>query len=55
MAMMATLPVEFYDKKYGKSNVDFLIYKPFELAQLSKLIQEASELCEKLKRKHANN
>ena len=55
MAMMATLPVEFYDEKYGKSNVDFLIYKPFELAQLSKLIREASELCQKLKGKHANN
>jgi DNA-binding NtrC family response regulator len=55
MAMMATLPIEFYDEKYGRSDVDFLIYKPFELTQLSKLVQEASELFQKLKEKHSNN
>ena len=49
VAMMATLDVEFYEEKYGDSNIDFLIVKPFELAQLSNLIEEAMNLCQRLK------
>lgn len=49
IAMMATLDVEFYEKRYGDSNIDFLIIKPFELIQLQKLVQEAVELSERLK------
>lgn len=49
VAMMATLPSEFYQKKYGNSNIDFLIFKPFEFAQLSRLIQEAIQLCKRLR------
>jgi hypothetical protein len=48
--MMATLDVEFYEEKYGDSNIDFLLVKPFELAQLRNLVEEAVELCERLKR-----
>lgn len=50
VAMMATLDVEFYEEKYGDSNIDFLIVKPFELAQLRNLVEEAVELCERLER-----
>ena len=49
VAMMATLDVEFYEEKYGDSNIDFLIVKPFELAQLSNLVEEAMNLCQRLK------
>jgi DNA-binding NtrC family response regulator len=50
VAMMATLDVEFYEEKYGDSNIDFLLVKPFELAQLRNLVEEAVELCERLKK-----
>ena len=49
VAMMATLDVEFYEEKYGDSNMDFLIVKPFELAQLRNLVEEAMRLCQRLK------
>jgi hypothetical protein len=49
IAMMATLAVEFYEKKFGDSNIDFLMVKPFELVQLQKLVEEAVELAERLK------
>ena len=49
VAMMATLEVEFYEEKYGDSNIDFLIVKPFELAQLRNLVEEAMRLCQRLK------
>ena len=49
IAMMATLAVEFYEKRFGDSNIDFLIVKPFELVQLKKLVEEAVELAERLK------
>ena len=49
IAMMATLAVEFYEKRFGDSNIDFLIVKPFELVQLQKLVEEAVELAERLK------
>ena len=49
IAMMATLAVEFYEKRFGDSNIDFLIVKPFELVQLQKLVEEAVELVERLK------
>ena len=49
VAMMATLDVEFYEEKYGDSNIDFLIVKPFELAQLRNLVEEAMNLCQRLK------
>ena len=49
IAMMATLAVEFYEKRFGDSNIDFLIVKPFELVQLRKLVEEAVQLAERLK------
>ena len=49
VAMMATLDVEFYEEKYGDSNIDFLIVKPFELAQLRNLVEETMRLCQRLK------
>ena len=49
IAMMATLAIEFYEKRFGDSNIDFLIVKPFELVQLQKLVKEAAELAERLK------
>ena len=49
VAMMATLDVEFYEQKYGDSNIDFLIVKPFELVQLRNLVEEAKRLCQRLK------
>jgi DNA-binding NtrC family response regulator len=49
IAMMATLNIEYYEKKYGDTNIDFLIFKPFEYVQLQKLIDEAMELSGKLR------
>ena len=49
VAMMATLDVEFYEEKYGDSNIDFLILKPFELVQLRNLVKEAMTLWQRLK------
>jgi two-component system response regulator (stage 0 sporulation protein F) len=49
IAMMATLAVEFYQERFGDSNIDFLIVKPFELVQLRRLVEEAVELAERLK------
>jgi DNA-binding NtrC family response regulator len=49
IAMMATLAIEFYEKRYGHSNIDFLIVKPFELLQLQRLVEEAGELSDRLK------
>jgi CheY-like chemotaxis protein len=49
VAMMATLDVEFYEQKYGDSNIDFLILKPFELVQLRNLVKEAMTLWQRLK------
>ena len=49
VAMMATLDVEFYERRYADSNIDFLIVKPFELLQLQKLVEEAVELSDRLK------
>ena len=49
VAMMATLDIEFYEEKYGDSNIDFLIVKPFELAQLRNLVEEAMSLWQRLK------
>lgn len=43
VAMMATLPSRFYEKKYGCSGIDFLIFKPFGCAQVSRLIEDATE------------
>jgi len=48
IAMMATLAIEFYEKRFGDSNIDFLLVKPFELVQLQKLVKEAVELAERL-------
>jgi DNA-binding response OmpR family regulator len=50
VAMMVTLDVEFYQEKYGDSNIDFLIVKPFDLGQLRNLVEEAMRLCQRLKR-----
>ena len=52
IAMMATLAIEFYEKRYGHSNIDFLIVKPFELIQLQRLVEEAGELSDRLKGTH---
>jgi DNA-binding NtrC family response regulator len=52
IAMMATLAIEFYEKRYGHSNIDFLVVKPFELVELQRLVEEASELSERLKGTH---
>ena len=49
IAMMATLAVEFYEERFGDSNIDFLIVKPFELVQLRRLVEEAVELAARLK------
>jgi DNA-binding NtrC family response regulator len=49
IAMMATLAIEFYEKRFGDSNIDFLLVKPFDLVQLQKLVKEAVELAERLK------
>ena len=49
IAMMATLAVEFYEKRFGDSNIDFLMVKPFELVQLQKFVAEAAKLAERLK------
>ncbi len=49
VAMMATLDVEFYEQKFGDSNIDFLIVRPFELVQLRNLVEEAMRLCQRLK------
>ena len=48
VAMMATLDVEFYEQKYGDSNIDFLILKPFELVQLRNLVKETMTLWQRL-------
>lgn len=53
IAMMATLSIEFYEEKYGDTNIDFLIFKPFEYVQLQKLVEEATELSRKLRGKGA--
>ena len=49
VAMMATLDVEFYEEIDGDCKIDFLIVKPFELAQLRNLVEEAMSLCQRLK------
>jgi len=50
VAMMATLPSKFYEKKYGYSGIDFLIFKPFGLAQVSRLVEDATEYSWKLRK-----
>ena len=49
IAMMGTLNMEFYEEKYVDSEIDFIISKPFDLAQLRKLVGEASEFRRRLK------
>ena len=49
IAMMGTLNMEFYEEKYGDSGIDFIISKPFDLAQLRRLVGEASEFRRRLK------
>ena len=49
VAMMATLDFEYYEKRYGDSNIDFIIVKPFEFIQLEKLVKAATELGERVK------
>ncbi|MGD8372556.1 MAG: response regulator [Deltaproteobacteria bacterium] len=49
IAMMATLNIEFYEEKYGDSEIDFIITKPFDLAQLRNLVEEALVFRRKLK------
>ncbi len=51
VAMMATLNIEFYEKKYGDTNIDFLVFKPFEYIQLQSLVEEAMELSRRLQQK----
>lgn len=49
VAMLATLDFEYYEARYGDSNIDFIIVKPFEFIQLQELVKEASELGERVK------
>jgi CheY-like chemotaxis protein len=49
ITMMGTLNMEFYEEKYVDSEIDFIISKPFDLAQLRKLVSEASEFRQRLK------
>ena len=49
VAMMVTLDFEYYERRYGGSNIDFIIVKPFEFIQLQKLVDAATELGEKVK------
>lgn len=44
VAMLATLDFEYYEARYGNSNIDFIIVKPFEFIQLQELVKEATEL-----------
>jgi len=52
IAMMATLAIEFYERRYGHSNIDFIVVKPFELVELQRLVEEATDLSERLKGTH---
>jgi len=49
VAMLATLDFEYYETRYGDSNIDFIIIKPFEFIQLQELVKEATELGERVK------
>lgn len=49
VAMLATLDFEYYETRYGDSNIDFIIVKPFEFIQLQELVKEAAELGERVK------
>ena len=49
IAMMGTLSVAFYEEHYGDSGIDFIITKPFDLAQLQKFVEEALEFRQRLK------
>ena len=49
VAMLATLDFEYYETRYGDSNIDFIIVKPFEFIQLQELVKEATELGERVK------
>ena len=44
IAMMATLSFIFYESKYSCSGIDFLIFKPFGLERVARLINEAEAL-----------
>ena len=50
VAMMVTLPTRFYEKKYGCSGIDFLIFKPFGYEALLLLVREAFQFSLKLKK-----
>jgi len=49
IAMMGTLSSGFYENKYSCSGIDFLLFKPFGLEQMMRLIGEAEILFEKRK------
>jgi len=44
IAMMVTLSIAFYEKKYSCSGIDFLIFKPFGLAEMVELIDATKAL-----------
>jgi len=44
IAMMVTLSSSFYEKKYGCSGIDFLLFKPFGLSQMMELVDSAKRL-----------
>lgn len=44
IAMMATLSVVFYESKYICSGIDFLIFKPFGVERVARLVDEAQAL-----------
>ena len=49
VAMMATLDFEYYETRYGHSNIDFIIVKPFEFIQLQELVRQATALGTRVK------
>jgi DNA-binding NtrC family response regulator len=49
LALMGVMGVEFYEKKYANSDIDFVFVKPFWLVELGELVEEAMELSERLR------
>ena len=49
VAMMATLDFDYYERRYGDANIDFIIVKPFEFIQLQKLVEAATELSDRVR------
>ena len=49
IAMMVSMDIDFYAEKYSRSNIDFLISKPFGYAQLQELVEDVIEFSQRLK------